>query len=537
MSNVFKLSDMPALHGAGAPAGRSARDVAEQAFVATMEGLGYGYDSVNRTGSTRRWHTSSRDIDGDTLGQLRELRGQSRDLARNNPIACGAINTNVDRIVGTGLALQPEPNRDVLGWSEVQIASWKAATAREFSLWSDSPECDIRGEGNFYDLQGLALRTTLESGDGFTLMPDGDATSSMPYRLRLQLLEADRCGNPLGQMDTAQIAGGIMRGANGLALKYHIYDRHPGSTVSRPASMYAGTWIDRIGRSGRRRILHHFRALRPEQSRGVPYLAPIIELVKQLGRYTHAEVQAAVVSAFFTVFVTTEGGNVAPVFGAGGAPGVQQAGQPMAPAIAGSQEMEMGPAAIIGLAPKEKIEIADPSRPNPVFEAFVAAVMRQIGMALSIPAELLTKQFNASYSASKAALLDAWVYFRSMRTWLARTFCQPVYETWLAEAVATGRIHAPGFFSNPLLRWAYTRANWFGDSMGSINPKDEVKAYTDAIDARLMTRERAEWELFGTGWDSTWEQKVREHVLLSDKGMLPVAKPGAPAPQPQTETA
>ena len=36
--------------------------------------------------------------------------------------------------------------------------------------------------------------------------------------------------------------------------------------------------------------------------------------------------------------------------------------------------------------------------------------------------------------------------------------------------------------------------------MGSINPKDEVAAYASAIDARLMTRERAEWELFGTDW-------------------------------------
>ena len=173
----------------------------------------------------------------------------------------------------------------------------------------------------------------------------------------------------------------------------------------------------------------------------------------------------------------------------------------------------------------------NPSRPNPQFAPFVDGVMTQIGMALGLPRELLVKQFNSSYSASKAALLDAWVYIRGMRYWLAGSFCQPVYETWLAEAVAIGRIAAPGFFTDPLLRWAYTRAAWPGDSMGSINPKDEVEAYTRAIDARLMTREQAEWQLFGTDFNQTFDQKADEIKRLAAADMLPAAAPGAAAPQ------
>ena len=76
--------------------------------------------------------------------------------------------------------------------------------------------------------------------------------------------------------------------------------------------------------------------------------------------------------------------------------------------------------------------------------------MRQIGMALNVPHEVLTKHFQASYSAARAALLDAWRTFRIRRDWLARRFCQPVYEEWLADAVASGLISAPG--SSPT-RW------------------------------------------------------------------------------------
>ena len=128
-------------------------------------------------------------------------------------------------------------------------------------------------------------------------------------------------------------------------------------------------------------------------------------------------------------------------------------------------------------------------------------------------------------------MLDAWIHFRVERAWLSLSLCQPVYETWMAEAVFLGRIQAPGFFSDPLLRWAYTRAAWPGDSMGSINPKDEVAAYTAAIDARLMTRERAEWELGGTDWNETFDQKLAEHKRLAANGLLPIPKAGAAAPQ------
>lgn len=475
----------------------------------------------------RWWSPMARDARADTLRLLPTQRGASRELARTSPIAAGAINTNVDRVVGTGLALSALPNRTVLGWSVEQALEWKGLVQREFSLYADSAECDIAQELNFYQQQGLVLRSALESGDCFTLLPDGARTATQPYALRLQVLEADRIGNPLGQMDTARIAGGVRLNGAGAPEAYHLYDQHPGGwRPGQGSAMYAGQWIDRIGRSGRRRMLHHYRKLRPGMPRGVPYLAPIIGCIKQISRYTEAEIMAAVITSYLTVFIETPTGATAPVFD-GGKPGE---GAPV-------QEVGLGMGAVVGLAPGEKPHMVNPGRPNPNFEPFILAVIKQIGMALGLPYELLVKQFNASYSASKAALLDAWVYFRSVRTWLSLSFCQPVYETWLAEAVAIGRVPAPGFFADPLMRWAYTRAAWPGDSMGSISPKDEVAAYVAAIDARLMTRERAEWELWGSDFNETFGQKEGEQKRLRNADLLPVPKAGAaaptPAPQPE----
>lgn len=466
----------------------------------------------------RNWLPMSRDADADTLRTLPLQRAQCRELARTHPVAVGARGTYLDRVVGTGLALVPQPDLQVLGWSAERGEEWRRMVRAEWGLWADSTECDIRGALDFYQLQRLVAGARADSGDAFTVLPDAPRTGLMPYALRLQVIEADRVGNPGGLADTAEIAGGIRRSPEGKALSCFVYDRHPGA-LSVVGDRYAGRWVDMVGATGRRRILHHWQPTRPEQTRGVPWFAPIVALLKDLDTYSDAEIKAAVVSAFFTVFIKTSGGNVAPVFGA------QQPGtaQP-------DDTLQMGPAAVLGLAPNEEAQFANPNRPNPQFGTFVEQVLAQIGMALHIPVELLIKRFNASYSASKAAFLDAWMFFRTQRMWLASSFCQPVYETWLAEAVAIGRIDAPGFFSDPLLRWALTRAAWHGDSQGSINPRDEVTAYRDAIDAGLLTHERAEWELFGTDWHVTTDQKVAERARMERDGITPAPRAGAAAP-------
>jgi lambda family phage portal protein len=463
-----------------------------------------------------RFAPSPRDARSDTLPFLRMQRGQVRDLARTSPIAAGAINTNVDRVIGTGLALSCQPALRILGWSPDQGLEFKAKVQSEFSLWYDSVESDVEKTLVGTQQQELVLRSALESGDCFTLLPDGKRTPTMPYALRIQVLEADRVGNPGGKQDTPTMAGGVLLDAEGAPKAYHLYDVHPGGYLpGQGGGLYAGQWIDRVGPSGRRRMLHHYRKRRPGMPRGVPYLAPIIDCIKQISRYTDAEIMAAVVSACFTVFITTPTGNAAPIFDGAG------------PVV--GDEIELGNGAVVGLAPGETPQFANPGRPNPNFDPFVQSILKLIGMGLSLPYELLIKQFNSSYTASKAALLDAWVYFRSVRAWMALSHCQPIFETWMTEAVAIARVPAPGYFADPLLRWAYTRAAWPGDSMGSIAPKDEVAAYVSAINARLMTRERAEWELWGTDFNDTFPTKQSEEERLKAADMLPVPQAGAAA--------
>ena len=154
---------------------------------------------------------------------------------------------------------------------------------------------------------------------------------------------------------------------------------------------------------------------RPGQRRGVPLLAPVIEALKQLARFTDAELTAAVISGMFTGFIKTQDNA--------GLKGIFDD-------IDSKEEdtLAMGNGTMVHLKPGEDITFGDPSRPNSNFGGFVEAVCRQVGSALEIPYELLIKHFTASYSASRASLLEAWKMFRMRRQWLADSFCQPIYE-------------------------------------------------------------------------------------------------------------
>ena len=155
---------------------------------------------------------------------------------------------------------------------------------------------------------------------------------------------------------------------------------------------------------------------------------------------------------------------------------------------------------------------------------------RQVGAALEIPYEVLIKNFTSSYSASRGSLLEAWKMFRMRRDWLASTFCQPIYEEWLREAVLKGRVSAPGYLDDPAIRAAWSNAEWFGDSQGQLDPLKEAQAAQLRVYEGFSTREREAAELTGMKFEEIVATRRREEQVLKDSGLVE-----EPAEQTQDE--
>ena len=104
------------------------------------------------------------------------------------------------------------------------------------------------------------------------------------------------------------------------------------------------------------------------------------------------------------------------------------------------------------------------------------------------------------------------------RAWFVSDFCQPVYEMWLSEAVALGRVKAPGFFSDPLIRSAWCSARWIGPVQGSLDPLKEAKAAVLLIQNGLKTHSQVAREMGGGDWDENVEVLKDENRRLDAAG-------------------
>jgi lambda family phage portal protein len=472
---------------------------------------GASHTKKSMIGWRSRGGSPKEDID-DNLATLRE---RSRDLYMGTPLATGALKTARTNIIGPGLRLNSQIDNEFLGMTEEEADAWETKIEREFSLWAESIHSDAQRMNNFYELQQLAFLSMLMSGDVFALLPI-IPRPNMPYDLRVRLIEADRVSNPntFSPCTTSTnplIVNGVEISKAGEVVAYHFAQVHPLAIHGKENQSWVR--IEKFGsKTGRPNVIHLMESERPEQRRGVPILAPVIEALKQLGRYTEAELMAAVVSGMFTVFIETQN-QVEENLG-------EATEEDQRVDDADENSYELGNGAIIALGENEKANTANPGRPNTAFDGFVTSICRQIGAALEIPYELLMKHFTASYSASRAALLEAWKMFRMRRSWMANDFCQPIYEEWLTEAVAKGRIYAPGFFTDPMVRKAYCGAEWNGPSQGQIDPLKEANAAAKRVEEGFSTRARETVELTGGDWYRNHRQRVKEEKLRKEGGLI-----------------
>ena len=466
----------------------------------------------------------------DIGANLSTLRDRSADLAINTPVGTAAINTSTTHTVGAGLNVFPRPKFQILGISAEDARAWARKVRAEFDLWADSKDCDIYRKNNLYDMQSIAYQGYLTDGDSFAVFRRKPTTPDMPYTLRLQLIEGNRVSNPLTTSTYAtgdptgvealnsdngnRILNGVEIDTDGAIVAYWVSNQVPGE----PVSSLLTTWA-RVEAYGKRtsipNVLQISNDTRPEQYRGVPYLAPVIETLKQVYRYTNAELTSAIIKSYFALFFTeavTNSGSLNDMLADNGVD------DPTEPVVDVS-EYNLGPGTLNALPKGVDVKSVDASNAQSTFEVFSTQLIKQVGAALNQPYEVLMKNFNSSYSASRAAMLQAWEEYKLRRKWFARDFCQPIYEVWLMEAVANGRIEAPGFFDDPLIRKAWCNADWFGPTMSILDPVKDMNGSTLRVENGVSTREREAAEMTGTDLEENIAQLAFEKQLMEKYGM------------------
>lgn len=482
-----------------------------EGFGSGGSGRAGGYAAAKRdTKRTRNWRAGEGSPASDILPDLPTLRGRSRDLERNHPLAIGAIQTKTNGVIGSGLKLRSVLDADALGITPEQASQYQYQIEREWELFEN--EADFTGQMHLKDLQRLAYHSARVSGDigvarRYRKRP-GDA-----YGTRVVLIEADRIANEYDRPDTATCQGGVQLSLDGEITGYWVANRHPADSMSGPLKW---AFVPKIGvGTGMPQFLLAAQVYRPGQVRGVPLFAPVEEDLKQLGDYSAAELKAAVNDAY--LFATEEP-----------AVEIDDEGNPIVTRADGQTddagELTLDDLTVTTLPPGSKLNVKKPERPNTAYGVFYDAFVTHIGAALGLPKDVLLQKFEASFSAARGSLEMAWKGFQADQDWFVRSILDPIRLWQFTEMVAAGRFDAPGFFDDPIKRQAWLGRVWVGPTRIQINPQVEASADERDLKNGLKTREQIMTERTGGDFDTKSRQWLRENDTIG--------APGAPTADP-----
>lgn len=469
----------------------------------------------------RRWNPMLESADTELAGERDTIAARAYDLERNNGIAGGAIRTNVDNIVGTGLRLSAKPDYRALGKDKDWADNWAREVEAKWRTFANTREFDAARRLNFNGQTVIMLRTAMLAGDAVALPQwlGADKRPGAKWSTCFQVVDPARMCSPGGQLANGKVRDGVEINDVGEAVAYHFRKAHPGDIFQ----LGEAALFERVPartRHGRLRVIHLYEQLRAGQTRGKSILAGVMGAFKMLDHYQRIELQTVVVNSMIAAFIETplKAEEIVDLFGS----------QEKFMQSREGWDVKLEGAGIIPLHPGDKLNAFTPTRPNSAYSAFVNAVLRYISTGLNMPYELLMKDFSqTNYSSARAALLEAWRYFNARRDWLATYWANPVYELWLEEAVARGEVEAPGYYENQA---AYAACRWIGAGRGWVDPKKEAEASGERIRNNVSTLEREAAEQ-GLDWEEVIEQRAREEAFAKQLGLA-----GAAAPDTETRT-
>ena len=417
------------------------------------------------------------DINAILRADLPTLRKWCRYEGHNNGYGRGIIRTLGDDIVGQGPRLQvaiPGASDDDTGGQEIEDA-WEE--------WADG--CDADGRLSFGEMLNLAVQQCPTAGEAFIAMVDEPTAPRGEVSLRLRLIESDRIATPLGLFATPTVRDGI-KFDKGKPTHYMVLKNHPGDssliTMTNPAG-YDEVPVDKM--------VHLYRPERPNQFRGIPWLASALIPMAHLRRYTLATVLAAERAATITAGIYTDNPSV----------DVQEAEE--------FDDVEIPMGSALTLPAGYKIEAFKPEQPTATYGSFKGEMLDEIGRAINMPHNVIAG--NSSGYNYASGRLDWQTYFRMIRSnqaWLARVATK-IFRAWYAEYQIRNRIiRFPTRDSRPAVKWY-----WPGYE--HVDPVKEANAQRIRLNS-LSTTLEDEWAIKGQDWLRKLKQIAKERKILAE---------------------
>lgn len=450
-------------------------------------------------------------------------RQNVRYADHDNPIAKAIKNRFADTIADIGLKRECTPDTTVLKITPKQGEKWAENVNHRFHLYCQSKKQHRSGQYNFYQSHRMYAGWIFRDNDIFTRLYYSQRKELL-NPLQFDFVDPNQIRGDAFTSSLYQLTGddGIVRNSDNTEKAYKVWLQVPGKYE------YKDVTIPAIGpRSKRIMMLHGFAPEYAGQGRGYSPLTHAIQDFENATDFKSSVIKKAIAQSSLALGVENdqldpsnplEGLNLT-----GGAGPITDTGDEFIPAPPGPRidycqlpEATLntpGSVGVFNLQKGDHLKQYENRVPAESYESFMNAFIAYLSASVGMPIEILLIKFNRSYSAARAGIIIFWRNALIWRYEMQADYLDPIFEMWLSEEIAAGRISAPGW-QDPILRAAWLTGNWIGSPMPQIDPQRAAKANEINVGMGLTTLDREARQLNGTSGKANRAKLTEEYKEL-----------------------
>lgn len=494
---------------------------------ARMEYMGH-----DRVGVLNMRRAISRDVKHDVLMAAERAFALAFDFMHNSGWIAGAADQIIADIIGTELKLNARPDLSRLGYDDAERAAWCRIVENEWRRWSWTPrECDIEGKSTVQEMLDGAVRYYLAGGEALAVLDYMTPVVRRRYGsitgVKARLVSPHRLSRY-----TSLFEGwdqGVYHDENGRPTHYRFRVTEGGFDRDLDLPVMAGAI---------QRIIHTMdRGATPNSPRGISPMAPAFKVIAQSDQLADATLTTALLQTAFAATITSPEPSdtafqaltaVAEMETDEGFEGAQELASDLLSVWQQRIESLKSKRLSIGgdssqvnhLGPGEKLELHTATAGGSEYGAFQRNLLREVARCLGVTVENLTMDHTgASYSSTRMAVASVWPTIVRRRERIAAPLAQGIYEAWLDEAIAEGRVPFKGgyraFAAN---RDRVIDAEWRGPARPSADPYKDALAEKVRLETGTMTLQEA-WSERGQDWEEGLAQIQRENARFEEMGI------------------
>jgi lambda family phage portal protein len=449
---------------------------------------GSAYAGARYTRLMDDWYPALLSADREIKSSLRTLRARSREFFRDNPHASAFENLIKTNVIGPdGVDMQSQ----IMTLKGDLRKTTNQAIEDGFDEWGDAETASVDGRLCWVDQQELAIGTVAMDGECFIRIRRGYPNR---FGFALQFLDADQFDEYFERPPGAgqnEIRMSVEIDGDGRPVAYWPWANHP-SEPMRPRQRV---------RIPAEEIIHLFVTFRPGQTRGIPWLTPVMLRLGLLDGLEEAEIVASRDAAAKPVYfeVTPEGMGI---WG-------EDEFLPKTPLV---EDVEPGTSKQIP-AGLRAVQM-NPTHPTTAFPGFHKSIIRTIASGIRVAYVSLTGDLEgANYGSQRGGLLlerDCW---ERLQWWLVRQMHQRVFREWLLMAATMEAVPLPTL---DVKRWC--APVWEPRGWPWIDPQGDIDAAEREVQLGVNNRRRI-CARRGINFEENLEELANEQQMAADAGV------------------